>query len=203
MITSFSKFLNESLSSVQLYYMGWNQMMNSNYKMSPEIKYFERYKSDKASKYHFVLGIKDDTIVSYYAKLEGIDKYEKGYIESSIAGIGYLLIEEMKKHIRFISFVRICNIQSLKSHFKAKPTIIHISENETNSSIWDLEKIFYENLHHEKIALIKNQKINNDLISFIVQNNNIKLCHDEKIVDIKDIGIDTPGIGNIKIWMLF
>lgn len=204
-------YLYENFNQIQFFIKTQKEIIDSGYKIDNNLKYLKVYLDRKKDfdDVLFALAVMNNTIVGYYAKKfptnSDKNKYYPGYIESSVKGMGSRLISEMSKSHSFISFVRICNIKSVKSHFKSHPQILNISESEDDSSEYTdliLSKIGYSN-GIEYYPFYKDGHINHEISKFITDNRVISLVHNDNIINIEDIGKETPGIGNIKFWLGF
>lgn len=199
------KILSEAIESSTVKFVEWKDITNLPY--SDKLKHFNHFQGDKGKEYNYTIALDNGLVVGYYAKKEGKEFYNYGYLESSEKGLGHKLISEMNKHIDFISFVRISNIPSLKAHFKSNPSkILHISEDEFQKSVYE------KDLLESKIGFMsngiycpiyKNGLINKDLKKFLESSKDINLVHNGSIVPDKDEGKKTQGVANIKIYFLY
>lgn len=197
----------------------WDNIKNflKKYKIANKLQHnlnnvveFDIYKN-----YKILIAINNNIIVGYFYKYLGGNEnlYDDGYVESDMKGVGSKLLNEMKKLGHYTTFCRIGNIPSLKMHFKANPSkIICISDGSPEKKnygsskynkiskkykdILESGKLYYSN-GKEKYPLIKDNKINKDIINFILNNKNINVLFDNEILN-KD-----NYIMNLKYYLLY
>lgn len=171
--------------------------------------------------YPILMALNNNEIVGYFYKYLGGDEnfYDNGYVESNMKGVGSTLLTEMKKYGNYTTFCDIGNISSLKMHFKALPSkIICITDgspskdgdsskynkeisNKNYKNILENNRLYYFN-GSDKCLLFENNKINIDVINFILNNNKIDLILDDTKLTFNPLenGISR---GDLKYYLLY
>lgn len=185
-------FQNFNYEEIKKLNLRWNKSLN----------YYKYLKSDFYQNCKFSLAIEDNIVIGYYSKTIGTESYGYGYIESSKRGVGNHLLSKMKEFGSYISFVRICNIPSVKMHFKAFPNeILKISEEE------NFKSKYYNDIINKKIGYKSEVGycpiVDNNLSEFITTSKKIELIHNDKPINTIDDGKDTSGIANVKLFLLY
>jgi hypothetical protein len=193
--------INDTLTNYNIIKVDYDNLKNYLIKYNNS---FENLKSvsenEKFKKYIILLSIQNNEIIGYFYKFIRGDEnyYDDGYIESKIKGLGSKLLLEMKKYGSYTTFCNIKNFSSLKMHLKAKPKkIICITDSSPDK---DSGGKYYKNVKNNKYQnmlnnglsysnvsenceLLKNGKVNNDLINFVLNNNQLQLIYNNNRIE--------------------
>jgi hypothetical protein len=143
--------------------------------------------------YQFLIGIRNEELVSLFYKIVGTDrnKYGDGYIVSSQKGNANEMFLEMKKHGHYTTYSNLENIASIKSQLKINAEIITLSttapdkdgnfSNNIDEKILELikkEKIYFKDTYNNREFFFMNKKHEIDirkLDQFLLNNSDVKL----------------------------
>jgi len=174
--------------------------------------YIKKFKSNSnifKNNYTFLIGIKNNNLISLFYKVlnENPNFYGDGYIISTEKGTANKMFLEMKKYGSFTTFSNLENIGSIKAQLKIGAEILSLSSNSpdkendyynaqiTDNNILKLmknEKIYYVDKYtNEKFFFMsKNEKIDiSKLSSYLIQNDNIKLIYPKNKFKNKSTGL--------------
>lgn len=180
--------------------------------------YINNFKNNRSiysdKNYHFLVGIKDNKLVSLFYKYVNSDKnfYGDGYIISTEKGTANKMFLEMKKIDGFTTFSNLENISSIKSQLKLNAEILSLSssppkskndffdKNILDESILQMikdEKIYYKDTYTGNIFKFVNEKGDIDLKTlsyYLTINENIKLIFPKNTFGVGVDGIEETGL---------
>jgi len=163
------------------------------------IKKFKKYPKIFLNDYKFLIGIKNEKLVSLFYKVlnDNPNFYGDGYIISTEKGTANKMFLEMKKYGGFTTFSNLENIASIKAQLKIGAEILSLSSNApdkgngiydtqiTNDTILELiknEKIYFNDTYTNEKFLFFNKKDEIDLTklsSYLIRNDDVKLIYPE------------------------
>ena len=179
-----------------------NLSIDKNYKDKWKLGYCDYIKDFKNDpnkfsnpNYHFLVGIKNDKLVSLFYKYINTDRneYGDGYIISTENGSANKMFMEMKSLGNYTTFSNLENIPSIKAQLKIDAEILCLSSNPpnkdtkafnpniTDNKILELmkdEKIYYKDTYTNEEFFFMNKKDEIDirkLSQYLIRNDDIKL----------------------------
>jgi hypothetical protein len=161
------------------------------------IKKFKNNPNIFLNNYIFLIGIKNEKLVSLFYKVlnENPNFYGDGYIISTEKGTANKMFLEMKKYGSFTTFSNLENIASIKAQLKIGAEILNLSSNApdkgnglynaqiTNENILELiknEKIYFNDTYTNEKFLFMNKHDEIDLSKlsqYLIRNDDIKLVY--------------------------
>ena len=174
--------------------------------------------SDK--NYHFLIGIKNNKLVSLFYKYLNTDRneYGDGYIISTEKGSANKMFLEMMKIGNFTTFSNLENIASIKAQLKIDAEILCLSSNApdktngtfnpniTDDKILQLmkeDKIYYKDTYTNEDFFFMNKKEEIDirkLKSYLIKNDDIKLVFPEGVFNK---GVDDKEETGLKLYFYY
>ena len=161
------------------------------------IKKFKKYPKTFLNNYKFLIGIKNEKLVSLFYKLlnDNPNFYGDGYIISTEKGTANNMFLEMKKYGSFTTFSDLENIASIKAQLKIDAEILSLSSNTPNNGVYEAqitndiileliknEKIYFNDTYTNEKFLFMNKNNEIDLTklsSYLIRNEDVKLVYPE------------------------